>query len=240
MASPSPPWNRWRIVSLDPEVPIWIEGTLPPDRALRRTASGGVDRRDGIGSNTAIVRASGGSSESWSIAISVRAEHNADPVLPVLEQIRKLPKVDPALGRRVRCLFEVEGQAISGVVTGLEETSLGTFAATGLDRGSVFSLDVVEFRLVEIEEVPFTLGETVFATLAEDETFEEVADRAYGDPYLGEVLRWINGAIDEEAGRLIKVYEADHPEILRGPRTRSAAFAEGYRTNLADLLRQRA
>lgn len=234
------PDNLWTIDSADAKVAFRLDGRFPPDSPLRVSRDVSASSSSGPGATVPLVQDGGSGPLRWTFSASIMSRHNADDVRRDLAVLDRLAVVDPTLGRKPRIRISHSGASCTGLVTSWSKTPLGVWDATGLPKGASFDLEVLEAPLVFVEDAVVRVGETVFLTLGDADTYEGIAARLYGDPMKGEKIRAENPGVLEVAGVLVRALDPEHPRVRAATAPVSAVFGAGWEESFRSLSAARA
>jgi hypothetical protein len=234
-------WQRWRIVSLDPGVPILIDRQIPSDGGASIRLSPVVSSSSSPGSSGSAQWVAS-PVEVLRVDLVIPSRDLTDDLRPLEADLRRLVVADPTLRRAPRVRLEEGTTSIEGFVESLE-IAIPRRWISGLPRMIRASLSVVAASPIVEEIVQPGLRETSWIDLAEGETLEAVAGRLLGDPLRAEFIRRLNPEIATRtpaAGDRIRVFDADHPR-MRGPvrPISPALFDAGATLALDELVRRR-
>lgn len=213
MSSPSSrAANKWRIVSVDPEVELLIEGQFRPDDGWEDSQAPVMAGSSTPGSSEPLTQWVAGGPRVVTLRSAFRSLHNLDDVRPKERLLERLRERDPTLGRAPKIQVTWGHREVTGFARVTTRTP--GFWVTGLPIAVAFDLEVTQAPeiLLDLDQAG-TDGETQFVTLSDGETFEELGRRYYRSPLRGELIRRQNPdhADQEAAGDRVKVLERDHP-----------------------------
>lgn len=211
--------TRWQIVSVDPQVAVFLEGQYQPDE-------GWVDDKPPILS-AAVTPGSEAPSTQWvaggprvvRIRSSFVSKHFLDDIRPQRRMLESLRDRDSVLGRAPRVRLTWGDLEVVGFVSRLTVRTVG-YWVTGKPKVVAFELELTESEVLLIDlgdALAGLTGETQFVTLRGGETFEALGRRYYGRADKGDLIRRENPkhADQEEAGDVVKVLEAEHVRVRR-------------------------
>ncbi|MCA9567366.1 MAG: hypothetical protein KC656_05965 [Myxococcales bacterium] len=225
--------RRWRIVSLDPEVDLDLQGEFAPDDGVEDSKPPQMAVGSTVGTARPQVQWTAGGVQTLTFSSQIRSRWVGEDIGPKIDALRSVREVNVALGRAPRVAVSWGDTEIHGFAD-VRGRVVGLWAGSGLPRAYLFEITVTEALPVELDAIA-SEGETQILRLRDGETFETLGARYLGDPLRGELIRRQNPAVadvGESAGARVKVFEADHP-TLQGPvRPTGGAFLdrEGRRT----------
>lgn len=222
--------NQWRIVSVDPEVDLLLEGQFFPEDGWDDTQAPVMAGSATPGSSEPSTQWVAGGPRVVNFRSAFRSLHFADDVRPKELLLRKLRERDPTLGRAPRVQVTWGHEEITGFAR--VRIRVNGFWITGLPISVAFDLEVTQALPADLDLIDNQSGETQFVTLADGETFEGLARRAYASPLRGELIRRENPlhADQEEAGDRVKVLERDHPRARGAVTPSSPPYLDRRRT----------
>ena len=185
----------WRLVSRDDETEI-IGQYIPKD--LQETIKGRWVQTRTLGRNQPILQFEDEESDVFTFTARVFAQHEGffgltrpDSIEDIVAQIRALPKADPRFGRPLIWDFAV-GEVIrmTCVVESVGPVRYDRLRpAFGDFRGATFSLTLRRYVGYDTTLTEFQLPESLILPALERDSYEFLAQRAYGKPELGDAIR---------------------------------------------------
>lgn len=172
----------------------YIQGQFPPQQLTENVA--GVWAEAGtLGLDHPILQFVRGALETITLDAKCWANHQGvlgvleDNIKEVVDQIRGLPRRDPALGRPHVWLLtvgdEFSQQVVVRSVGGIRYDRMRPFNKSL--RGAMFSIEFIRYIEYTLEES--AKSESLIVNVREGDFYESIAAREYGDPQMGEVLR---------------------------------------------------
>jgi len=219
-----------KISSLDPEVVIELELQYQPDQGIEYSAPPNLAQSATPGSAAVAVQWVNPGPNVCRFASVIRSKHIADDQRTRIAALDALDAVDATLGRAPRLLLSWGEYEIEGFAS-VRKRITGWWPVVNLPRQVNFEIEIVAAAELSIEGSSGGTGETLYRAIVDGETFELLAQRAYGDPRKGDWLRRLNpGIVPPVAGDLVKVVERQHPAVQGIPRPSSPPYLDRDRT----------
>ena len=210
------PENRWwRIKSLDPELPLDVQGDFRPRGGVRMDASANYAVSQGLNDQGELVQFLAGSSDRCSVTVELFSDNPRDSLRARLDQLLSLVRRNGKLKRPPKCRFswgtefsrDVFFQQASPTIVRLWPN--GSMAEVSVD------LAMIEAPPAAVESTSPTAieHESLEVVAQPDDTFELLAARYYGDPDKGVLLLQRHPDVEGgilQAGTRVLVVDRDH------------------------------
>jgi len=187
---------------------VEIEGEFIPEDITERVLPRWIEEA-GMGREAGYLQYIGGSADELSLRVRFFSDCT-ESIKHKVDKIKKLAKIDPEIGQPPRCRLEIGEYSFEGVFT-----SVGDILYSVSQFGQVFDATInltmrqwVDFPSIEVKEFPPKLkifGKSPKYVVKENETWEHIGKRAYGEPLKGTTLQYLNPEIELAAGMAIEV-----------------------------------
>ena len=188
----------WNLDSLDTSAPLSIEGQFPATN-LQENISGNWAEQSTLGLSQPLLQFVSGNLDTITCEVMVWAKHQgvigtglgADDIEETVNLIRRLPRVNPDLGRPMVYLFSIGTQFIRQVVV----RSVGGIRygrmrpKDGTLRQVIFTLDMAAYQPFDPASFTGEAAESLVTPAKDGDSYEHIANRVHGDATLGEALR---------------------------------------------------
>jgi hypothetical protein len=242
MTSRTPSSERWRIVSLDPELDLSIVSDFRPEGGVEDLQPGVFATAGSVGSSAPDTQWIRSGARTKRLRDSFVSRDMSDDLRPIRRKLERLRERDPALLRPPLISLTWGDQELTGLAIDVRITEDGRWTS-GLPRRITVEIVVQATQRPSATIGATPTGETTYVTLGAGQVLESLAAQLYGDASRGELIRRQNPELAsrlELAGDLVKVLEADHPDARGTVRPLSAPFlSDGWEDLVNELAAQR-
>lgn len=219
---------KWRLYDIDHDVTV--EGQFAP-LGLTRDVGSNIGETQSLNRQDTIIQWLSGTGESITFDAMLFADNILYSILEQMQALENLTKRDPDLRRPPVCRFtygrEVAMQCIVESVGGIR---YGEARPGGKLRSVMFTVSLrkyVPYSPTATEEPT----ETVFRPARQNETYEVIAERAYGNAIKGVNLRNYSPSLDIilPVAESVAILEPTDDRIVVGAYPASIVFAANLR-----------
>jgi len=193
--------QTFRIENVDKEEVI-VEGQfLPEDIAETMTAQWA--EKTGMGREAGYLQYVGGTADTLRFRVQFLSD-TKDSLIETLNKIKSLVQIDTEFGRPPICKIIIGEYSFLGVFITVGDI-VPIISRYGIVRGMIIDLTMrewVEYPTVEVKEIPpkLSIFKSPIYIVSENETWEHLGLRVYGDAMKGTALRYEFPHIELKAG----------------------------------------
>jgi len=236
----------WKLEDLDHKGTV-IEGHFAPEN-LTLNAGSTFGETTGLNRLNPVIQFLHGNGRQFSFDALIFARDTTKKIEEALEGILKLTERAPDLKRPPVCRFSVgHVEALNDlvVVSSVGGIRIAELRIDGSLRSFEARINLIRYVPFSVEEQPRTSAEspapsTRYVKTLDNDMFEQVAQREYGDPLKGVIIKAENPGVGDtlEAGETLKILPADHPTVRARVAPSSIALGNG-KTQRKDLFTAR-